>query len=149
MQKRDLKDILAGAVLIALGLPGAAYALATLPLGTLRRMGPGMFPAALGLILALFGLAILIPALLREGPPMRRVDYRSLFYIMASVLAFALLVDPFGLFPAIAALAVIASRADSKLPIPGTLILASGLALISVLLFEVGLGMPIEAFKWP
>ena len=55
MQKRDLKDILAGAVLIALGLPGAAYALATLPLGTLRRMGPGMFPAALGLILALFG----------------------------------------------------------------------------------------------
>jgi len=148
MAGKDYGDIIGGAALVAIGVAIAGYALTTMKLGTVSRMGPGMFPAALGVILAILGFMIVLPALFREGRT-PQVDLRSMLAVSGSMLAFALLVRPFGLVPAIVALVAIASRADGKLPPIGVALVAGGLALASVLIFSVGLGLQLPAFAWP
>ena len=48
------RDTTAGLALIIGGCAYAWYANATLPVGTLRQMGPGMLPVSLGLTFILF-----------------------------------------------------------------------------------------------
>lgn len=148
MHSRDYRDILGGGVLIVVGMLVALYALTNLRLGTVSQMGPGMFPAALGLILAMLGLAILVPAFFRRGP-LPKMDLVPLAALLLSIFSFAILLRPFGLVPAILVQTAIASRADSKLSPVGTLILAAVLAAGAVLIFRIGLGMPVSIVSWP
>src|SRR5690606_1296330 len=106
--------IIAGAVLLGLGLFASVYGMNTMKMGTVAQMGPGFFPVTLGFILSGFGVAIVIPALFRSGE-LPQPDLRSFLAVAASLLAFALMVRPFGLLPAIFTLTIIASFADSKL----------------------------------
>ena len=64
---RDYRDIVAGLGLTLFGVAAALYALSKYSMGTVSRMGPGMMPVSLGVILATFGLGIAIPALFRKG----------------------------------------------------------------------------------
>ncbi len=62
---RSRDDLLAGAIFVALG--GAfAYTASTYDVGTLRAMGPGYFPLALGLVLAALGVVIMAIGLYRR-----------------------------------------------------------------------------------
>lgn len=148
MSARDYRDIVGGAGLFALGAFAAIHTASYLRIGTLTRMGPGMFPFALGVILLVLGLAILIPALLRRGA-MPQVDVRPMITVLLSMLVFAVLVRPFGMVPAIVALTVISSRADNKLSPAGIAAVAGSLSVASVLIFRVGLGVPLPIFAWP
>lgn len=96
----------------------------------------------------LCGIMILIPALLREGP-MPIFELRPLFWISLSMLAFALLVLPFGLVPAIIAQTILAGISDSKLSWRQSLFLAAGLSAGATLVFKVGLGVILPTFAWP
>lgn len=148
MPARDYRDVIGGAALVVAGAFIAHYSIMFLSLGTISNMGPGMFPAALGCILVVLGFAISVPALYRAGP-LPDIDFRSFMAISLSVFAFALMLRPFGLIPAIMALTLIASRADSKLTALGTLMLAVGLSVTAMLIFRVGLGMQVAAIRWP
>ncbi|MHA6689615.1 tripartite tricarboxylate transporter TctB family protein [Devosia sp. A449] len=148
MPARDYRDIFGGGALILIGGFIAIHALTTLALGNIANMGPGMFPAGLGCILSALGLAIVVPALFRAAP-LPSVDVRSLVAILASVLAFALLLEPFGLAPAIVGMTLIASRADGKLSLLGAGILAVCLSIGTTLIFQVGLGRQISILTWP
>lgn len=148
MPARDYRNIFGGGTLILVGVFIALHSLTTLTLGTISNMGPGMFPAGLGFILAALGIAIVVPALFRAAP-LPEVDVRSLVAILGSVLVFALLLEPFGLVPAIVGLTLIASRADSKLSLLGTAILAVCLSIGTTLIFQVGLGRQISILNWP
>jgi len=148
VRARDYRDIIAGAALIVIGGLTAIYTLTSLKLGTTTRMGPGMFPTALSVLLIVFGIAVLIPALSRAGE-MPKVDVVPLVAILISILAFALMVRPFGVVPAVVAMTAISSRADSKLSLRGTAILAAFLALLAALIFPIGLGLRIPIFAWP
>ncbi len=145
---REIKDIIGGGLLVLIGGFAAFYAAFTLRLGTIWQMGPGMFPAAVGVIIFLLGAGIMISGLLREGGPVR-FDWRPLGLISAAVFAFALLIRPFGLVPAIVALVFICSRADNKLSPPRAVLLAGVLSLLAVIIFPVGLGLPWPLFRWP
>jgi len=148
MRRVDYRDLIGG-VLITLAGAGAMYhSLTTFTLGTLDRMGPGYFPALVGGLLMLCGVMIMIPALLRAGP-MPTIEFRPLFWISLSVLAFALLLRPFGLVIAIIAQSVIAGISDRKLSWRGSLILAVGLSVGAVLVFKIGLGIILPVFAWP
>lgn len=147
MWARDYRDIIGGGLLILLGIATLIYCLAGLRLGTFARMGPGFFPAALGVILLGLGLAILVPALFRGGEPVRP-DFRTLFFLTAGVLAFAALIRPFGLIPATAVLTVIVCQA-SAMSIKAVVITAAALSLTATLLFPVALGLQVSPVNWP
>jgi hypothetical protein len=148
MHARDYRDIVGGLALVAIGSFAAIYAWATMTLGTVTRMGPGMFPMALGFILTSLGLAILVPALFRAGERMD-IDFRSAAAILGSILVFALMIETFGMIPAIAVLIVIASRADSKVSLLEAVALVVTLSVITTLIFQVGLGLQVSLFAWP
>lgn len=148
MYARDYRDLLGGALLIALGLWAGLHALSSFDLGTPGRMGPGMFPVILGFLLSGLGVLIAIPAAFRAGPEIT-VDWRPMFFIMIGVLAFAALVVPFGMIPAVVVLTAAAVLADTKIRLLGTIVLAFGLSVLAYLIFRVGLGIVLEPFRWP
>lgn len=148
MLSRDYKDVVGGGLLLVAGLTFSWYAAEHYALGTLRRMGPGMFPMALGFVLAFFGALMLVPALLRPGP-MPQVRIWTPLFVLSGVAAFALTIRPFGLIPAILAVIVVSSFAELKFRPVSLAALCAGLCLLAWLVFSVGLGIPVAMFRWP
>jgi hypothetical protein len=149
VQSRDYRDIVAGGVLAAFGGWYAWYSLGHYGRGTLAKVGEGMFPSALGILLALLGAAILLGGLFRPGA---KVDLRvrgPVFVILATA-GFALLVKPFGLVPAIIATTVLSSLAGSEKVRPfSLLLLCAVLCVLCWLVFPLGLGLLVPMFDWP
>ena len=148
MPGRDYRDILGGGLLVAAGLFILAYALTHYPMGTLRMMGPGLFPAGVGVAIAVFGVLIAVPAFFRGGE-LPTFEIRSAVAIMASVAAFALLVRTAGMIPAIIATTVISSLAEPRFRPLSVIGVCLALGLLSWLIFRVGLGLPFTMFRWP
>jgi len=145
---RDYRDLIAGAILIVGGLVFAQYSAAHYSLGEVSRMGPGMFPTALGYLLAGLGVLIGLPAWFRRGTlPLPEV--RPTLLVIASVLSFALTVEFIGMVPAIFIMTGLAVLADNKMGVLATFFLASLLALSTWLIFRVGLGIQMRPFVWP
>ena len=149
MLNRDYRDVVAGGVLVACGLFVGVYAEQNYPLGTLRHIGPGMFPTILGYVLAGLGAIVLFAALFRAGPGIAMPAYRPLFAVLGGLLAFALTIEPFGLVPAIFLLIGIGSLAENRFRPLGIVIFAAAMSLFVVLVFQIGLQLPIDSFKWP
>lgn len=143
----DWTDVIGGALLLAFGLWFLAHAVENYNIGMLRRMGPGYFPAALGVLVAAFGLLIMLPALFRHGE-LPRPAWRPLATITVAGLAFALIIEPYGLVPATIALVCIAALAETQVRLLRTAILAVCLSFMAVLVFAEGLGIPTPAFRW-
>lgn len=148
MIRINYRDILGGLSLILIGTFIAIHSIIYLNLGTVSQMGSGMLPAALGIILAVLGLVIAIPAFFNSGE-MPRIDLSSFLAISASIFVFAIMLRPFGLVPAIFGLTLVASRADSRLSLKGVVMVATGLSVLASLTFVFGLGLPIALFALP
>lgn len=148
MQRRDYTDIVTGAVLALFGAFIVVYALNSMQLGTLNQMGPGYFPVMVGTALAGFGIAIMVPAFFRGGT-VEPVEWRSAITVLASVAAFALLVRPLGLVPAICAQLLVASLAEPVFrPVP-LIVMAITLPAAAWLIFDVALGLTLVMFRMP
>ena len=144
---RNYRDIMAGVLLTLAGSAAALYALSHYALGTINRMGPGMMPVSLGVILAVFGLAIAIPAIVQPGESMV-FRFRPFLFLSAAVLAFALVIERFGLVPAVFATTVVATLAEVKLTAVQAALLGAAMALMTWAIFLAGLGLTIPAFDW-
>jgi hypothetical protein len=114
--------------------------------GELQRMGPGYFPTALGIILAILGVFVAIPALFREGTSIK-VEWKSLVWVMISILVFAVFLNLLGMIIT-SVLAVIASSMASDIKWRARLILSGCIAAITYLIFSFGLGMVIPVWPW-
>ncbi|MBF9033736.1 tripartite tricarboxylate transporter TctB family protein [Rhodobacterales bacterium HKCCE2091] len=130
---------------------GALYVLQTLlsyDLGTLRRMGPGMFPLFLGIALTAIGaaIAILAPDRERELPDFAP---RTAGFVLGGVVAFAVLVGWFGLAPAVVGCVLVASLAERPPRFLGALAVAGVLCVAAWAIFKVGLGLAIPMLRWP
>jgi hypothetical protein len=142
-----LRDALAGAIFIALGLTFVFGAMG-LERGTAFRMGPGYFPLVLAGLLILIGAAIALRALREEAIAihMHAVPWRGLVLILAAPVLFGLTVQGLGLLPAIVIVAAVSSFASRRM----TPVLAAGITVVltafCVLVFNVGLGLPIRLF---
>ena len=147
MKSRNLQDMLAGGVLLCLGVFFAAYAMTHYPLGTIRNMQAGMFPAGIGCLLALFGLAILLGGVLR-GAPVPQVEWRPLASVAGSVAVFALTLNWLGLICAVALCSLIASAANVGMRGKEALMLAACLAAMAAGIFHFGLGLQIPLLPW-
>jgi hypothetical protein len=148
MYARDIRDIIGGAALIAVGVLVAVNATLNYPLGMLRHMGPGMFPAMLGWLLAGLGVLVLLPALFRAGE-LPRPEMRPLLTVCAAVAVFGMTIRTLGVAPAVIATVLVATLADDKLGPIGAVVLAAVMAVLSVLIFIYALGMPLQIVAWP
>jgi len=148
MYSRDYRDIAGGALLLIAGLWVGIHSMTNFEVGQMNRMGPGMFPAVLGFLLAGLGVIITLPAFFRAGEKIE-VDWRPLFFIVIGVLAFGLTVAQFGMIPAIMLLTVAGVFADNKLGVIGAFALAIALSVIAFVIFRLGLGIVLEPFRWP
>jgi len=148
MPERNMRDIISGGALAALGVFVSVYAHATLSLGTLTRMGPGLFPFSLGILLVLFGLGILIPAF-RTPDTMEKVNWRPLIVVTIAICLFAATVRPIGLIPAIVLMLLVSTLSERRIKPVELAILLVGVPLAAWLIFIVGLGVPLPLARWP
>lgn len=145
MKSKDTRDIIGGFALVALGLFAALYA-QRYDIGELQEMGPGYFPVALGILLAILGLFIAIPAFFREGTSIE-IEWKSLLWVLLSIAIFAIALTTAGLIIA-TILSVLAASVPSKSSWKTRVILAICIAAITYSVFLFGLGMVLPVWPW-
>jgi hypothetical protein len=145
---RNRRDLFGGVVISLLGILGVVegYRLGT---GTLRNMGPGYVPMALGFIL--IGLGLLMAAAKVEVAARSEVifdqpEWRGWLCIIAGVLSFICLGQYAGLVPAAFTCVFISALGDRTATLKGAIMLAAGVTLFGVLLFHFLLGVSIPLF---
>lgn len=133
--RRALKDVLAGALFIVLGLAFGIGALAY-EVGDPLRMGPGYMPLVLGILLIGLGIGIVIKGLLAgEGDAIGGVDWRAIALIVAALLFFGLTVRGLGVVGALFGATLLASLARARTPPVEAVVIAASLTVLSVVLF--------------
>ena len=143
------RDFLAGLLFVAIGIATAIGA-SDYPLGTIRNIGPGYYPILLGIALTLLGGAIAFKSLKSAAVPSSDEGgfaVRPLIFVIAAVVAFGLLVRPFGLGVAIIALIVISSFAGRDISVVRIALLCMAMTALSWLVFIYLLGLSMS--MWP
>jgi Tripartite tricarboxylate transporter TctB family len=147
MSIRHPRDFFAGLIFIAFGLLaffiGGGYSM-----GTTVRMGPGYFPRLLGVLLVLIGLVVTGRALLIDGPRVDKIELRPLLLVLLGIVAFALVLQPFGLIAATVVLVAIAAFGGWEFNWRDVLISAAILSAVGVGVFVRGLQLPIGVWPW-
>jgi putative tricarboxylic transport membrane protein len=143
MPIRNPRDFWAGAIYLALAIAvlwiGRDYSI-----GSSARMGPGYFPAALGFLLGLFGIASMARAFFRAGEPITPFAWRPLLLVLGSVVLFGVLVNGIGALIALPLMIVVAAMASRYSRLDATSAAALvGIVAFCVLVFVKGLGMPM------
>ncbi len=157
MNIKSQKDFFAGLMFLGIGVAFALGA-TTYKVGTAARMGPGYFPLMLGVLMAIIGAVIIFNALVVEaegGDKIGQWAWRPLFYIIAANVAFGILLTglrgiglpAFGMIVGIYVLTFIVSMAQAGSKFKPTLILATGLAVGSYLVFVKALALQFPV--WP
>ena len=145
---KNQKDWFAGLIFIAFGVV-FAWGATTYRMGVRSRMGPGYFPFVLGCLLALLGLALVVRSLAfaGDGSKVERLHFKPLTLILASIAAFALLLNAAGLVLALLALILISSLAGEEFSLKESMVNAAILIVASLLLFVRGLQLQFPI--WP
>ncbi len=143
---KDEQGLAAGLVIVAVSLAGLTASL-QYHVGTALRMGPGFFPALVFGALGIVGIIILARAFTARGDRLQSWALRPLAFVVLSLLVFAISADRLGFVVSGALLVAIASFARPKPSLVGTTVLAISLVTFCVLVFLIGLGLPIPL--WP
>jgi Tripartite tricarboxylate transporter TctB family len=139
------QDLIGGLLSVALG----AFALVTAsdyPMGTLLRMGPGLFPSVIAVLIVLLGLA-LIGAAFRSRPSQRSgpITLRPVVMIGTGVMLFAVMLERWGLIPATLALVLVSSLAEPRWRPVRAAVLAITVTALVYAIFIVVLQIPVAA----
>jgi hypothetical protein len=142
------KDLLAGLVFVAMG--GALLLAAQqYEVGTARQMGAGYLPALMGVALVFLGGCSLFTALRNGTPdPIEHTSLEPLVLVVASVVAFAVLIDWAGFLVALFALIFLSCLRRVRTNPFEVLAIYAGLAAFSVGVFRVALEMPLPLGWW-
>jgi hypothetical protein len=150
------KDTVGALILMVLGafvaVAGWHYRL-----GTLRNMGAGYAPFALGA--ALLAAGALIAALsMSAGAVVRApiackshpegIDVRAWVCVLAGIGAFVLLARQLGLVPAAFACVFVSALGDRANSMRDASMLAAAMAVVGYLVFNLALGLPLAPFAW-
>jgi hypothetical protein len=150
MRPRLHKDFWAGVAIALVGVGFAAQS-ARYRIGTLLEMGPGYFPAALGIIFGLVGVAIAVQGFLNSPAELRqrhRPDWRVWFLIIAAVVAFIVLGAHLGLAAAAFAIVFISALADRQNTWRSAALLAVVMVVVSAVVFRWGLQLQFPLWHW-
>ena len=153
MSRLSRDDLIAGAIFLAFGL---AFALtsATYDIGSLLRMGPGYFPMVLGFILCVFGVAIILTAVLKavRGRPATAgvaeggIPWVRAALVLAAIMLFGFMVSPLGLVPALLVATFLAALAGHGTSPVGAAVISVGLTVLCIVIFVVILQLKLPLF---
>lgn len=136
--------------MVVLGVAAAVHG-RTYSFGTLRRIGPGFFPVALGVLLALIGLAIVATAQPVTSPRDEgrySPQWRGWGCIALSLVLFVVLGKYGGLLPATFAIVFVSALGDRRNTAKDALTLALAMATVCVLIFWWALKLQFPLFTW-
>lgn len=148
MKIRNQQDFWAGVLYCVFGIGflgiGSQYAY-----GTAERMGPGFFPAIIGVILTLIGVGVAIGATsaTAEVATVKKFAWSTLLFIIGPVVLFGVLLEPLGLVGSIFVLVCIASYASHEFGWKPALLNAAALIAISYIVFVYLLDLQFAL--WP
>jgi hypothetical protein len=138
----NVKDLAAGAVFAAIGLAFLAGAL-TLDIGSAFKMGPGYFPLVLSVLLTVIGLAVMASSINRPAETIGNVPWRGLVLILAAPVVFGVTARGLGMLIALPLSILLAASASRRIGWPVIAALVAGLTVFCVMVFAVGLGLPL------
>jgi hypothetical protein len=145
------RDFYAGGLMILIGL-GAALEGQRYNIGTMRQMGPGFFPVALGVVLVLIGILIAGTSLggSDDGDHVfpAKPDWRGWLCIIAGPLLFILFGKFGGLAPATFACVFVSAMGDRTSTWKSAFTLAAAITVFGVLLFSYVLKVPFPVLKF-
>lgn len=136
------------AISVAFGILAAGYGF-----GTALRLGAGVFPLAVSVLLAIIGIALVLQSMQsarsssltdaprKDGQPILASDIRSLLFIALSLLFGAWTLRRFGLAIAVPGTVLIASLASREFRLIPALILALALTAFTYTIFVAGIGV--------
>lgn len=147
------KDYYGGALMILVGL-ATVVASTHYHIGELARMGPGFFPCAIGVLMAITGALIAISAgpegesTVPPGHAHGMPDVRGGVCIILATLAFLFFGEYLGLLPATFAIVFISAMGDRMNTVKQALVLSAGMCVIAVVVFWWLLQMQLPLVKW-
>lgn len=148
MQVRNKQNFWSGVMFIVLGA-AFAWKSTEYSMGTAARMGPGYFPFWLGVIMAILGAIVLLSSLTSKAQKTEidKFDFKSVAIITASVIVFALLLQPAGLIISMLVLVLISAAAAHDNNWKVSIANAIFLAVLCYMAFIVGLKLVFPI--WP
>lgn len=144
--RRDMPDLLAGAVMVGLGALGL-WAGRNLSYGSPAMMGSGFLPLSLASILIAIGAFVFFNGLRRPRLEIGGLNVRPLLIMVVAIAGFAFGAQRFGFVLSSTWLIVVGSLADQEhrwkeIIVSTVVLVASGTA---VFIFGLGVQMPV----WP
>ena len=140
--ERNAKDFWTGVIYIAIGgtaiIIGRDYGM-----GTAVKMGPAYFPVILSGILILIGAISVLRSFFKPGTPVGTVAWKGLFLVIASTLLFGFVVRGAGMAIALPLMVLLSAYASVRFRWKYALALAAGVTVFCILIFQVGLGVPL------
>ncbi len=150
------KDYYGGALLVIVGA-SAAYAANSYNLGTLAHMGPGYFPFAIGVLIAICGVLLVLTAKKKNTGEQAAAlvghnhdipDCRGAFCIILGTVLFYFAGEYFGLLPATFCIVFVSALGDRSNTVFQALMLTAGMMIVSVVIFWWALQVQLPLFKW-
>lgn len=128
----------------------------SLNMGSISRMGPGYFPAALSMILIAIGLLQIDWRVTRwwgaarglAGQLRGSTDLQPLAVLSLAALVFYLGIDRIGLAPTLAASGFVATYCFREPTLLTRVLTGAGIAVFVTLIFVQILGLNVAMFKW-
>src|SRR3989442_1743745 len=144
LKERRVKEYAGSGLIVLIGL-GALAEGSRYSVGSLRAMGPGFFPVALGILLIVIGVLLFIGARIagptdheKPLPP----EWRGWILICLGVIAFAVLGRYGGLVPATFAIVFISALGERQNTIRSAALLALAMVVFAVVVFSWALNLP-------
>ena len=142
MRIKSTQDFASGLLFLAVGVIGLWLG-TDFPMGTAQRPGTGVLPYILCWCLIGTGALLWLKAVLVEGAGLTDWAWRPVIMITLATIAFALLVDRYGLVAAMLGSMTLAALGTPETRWGEYTVFAAIMLLIGVAMFIWGLGMPI------
>jgi len=141
------KDFWSGAVFTAAGLFIGIYGVTHYAYGSALRMGPGYFPTWLGSITAILGLIVFVRSFVLDGPPVPKINWRPILFIIIGCVLYGYILKPAGLMIATVVLTAVSALGGHEFKWKEVAWLSLFMAFLSWMIFVWGLKLPFP--MWP
>lgn len=145
---RSPQDLFSGLAVLAISA-FVLWGLSRVPTSRFASISPTLFPRLCAYGLAIGGIALLFRAFLRDGPAVEPTPLRGVALVTLGVIIFGFLTPIAGYAVAGFLTIFIGGLGSTESRVRELLLLAAGLVVFCVLLFTVGLGLPIPPVILP